>query len=295
MSEPDTISLLAPAKVNLRLRILSREDSGFHNLETIFCAVSLADTIRIVRGAPGIELLVDGAVETGPTEQNLVMKAARRFYQEFGQPAEIRIELTKRIPSGAGLGGGSSDAATTLLALNALHDRPFTAEELLQWGSDLGSDVPFFLCSSPLALAWGRGERLLSLPPLPARHVLIAYPGAPLSTRDAFARFAESRGDGYPALAGAMPLSRLSSWDGIAGLAVNDFELFAMERIPKLRYAHAAMRRAGAFVALLAGSGSSMFGIFNSADQRQVAAWEIEEMGLQVWSADTLSGEPKPG
>ncbi|MBA2244718.1 MAG: 4-(cytidine 5'-diphospho)-2-C-methyl-D-erythritol kinase, partial [Gemmatimonadetes bacterium] len=172
----EVVEVLAPAKINLWLRILAREESGYHSLETLFCAVSLADTVRISR-APELVFEVEGEIEVGPPERNLCVRAAERFYREMGRTPEVRIELVKRIPSAAGLGGGSSDAAATLRALNTLHGGPMPSDMLLQMGSELGSDVPFFLCGSPLALAWGRGERLLALPPLPPRPVLIAHPG----------------------------------------------------------------------------------------------------------------------
>ncbi|HEX2091942.1 MAG TPA: hypothetical protein VHG28_06045, partial [Longimicrobiaceae bacterium] len=176
----------APAKVNLRLRILAREETGYHALETLFCAVSLADTVEVRPGGAGIALEVRGGVDTGPPEHNLVVRAAERFYRDLGGSPALRIELTKRIPAAAGLGGGSSDAAATLRALNLLHGEPFARAGLLQMAIGLGSDVPFFLCGSTLALGWGRGERLLALPPLPTRPVLIAHPGVAMPTGEAF-------------------------------------------------------------------------------------------------------------
>lgn len=285
--------LEAPAKVNLRLRILAREESGYHALETLFCALSLHDTVEVrLVEEPGVALTVHGGVETGPPQRNLVVRAAERFHAVLGRPAALRIELTKRIPSAAGLGGGSSDAAATLRALNALHGEPFSRAELLQMAIELGSDVPFFLCGSTLALAWGRGERLLALPPLPARPVLVAHPGVAMPTADAFRRVAELRGGSYLPEAFALDAERLSGWPGVAALAENDFEAPALERVPVLAEVKAALLEAGATVALLAGSGASMFGVFPEAEARDAAAERVEGLGMAVWRAETLETEP---
>lgn len=285
----------APAKINLILRVLAQEASGFHALETVFCAISLADTVRVQRGGGEIDLRVEGAIDTGPARDNLVVRAARSFYLELGgMETGVRIELRKRIPAEAGLGGGSSDAAATLLALNALHDAPLSPEMLLHLGSGLGSDVPFFLGGSPLALGWSRGERLLALPPLPPRPLLVAHPGVGISTGAAFQRIAELRGGSYEPRANRLTLAQLSSWNRLAELADNDFQQPAEEEIPTLRSGLARMRRAGADLALLAGSGSAIFGIFPDPDARDRAALDLRADGFAVWSAETLSSLPLP-
>lgn len=281
----------APAKVNLRLRILGREASGFHALETIFCAVSLSDTVEILPGAPGVALRVEGGVDTGPPERNLTVRAAERFHAALGRPPALRIVLAKRIPSAAGLGGGSSDAAATLRALNLLHGEPFSRAELLQMGIELGSDVPFFLSGSPLALAWGRGERLLALPPLPARPVLIAHPGVAMPTGEMFRRVAERRGERAAPEAFAFGWEMLEGWPGVAALAENDFEPVAFEWVPRLAEAKAAMLEAGAVFAMLSGSGASLFGVFPEEEARDAAAERVEGMGMDVWRAETLECE----
>nr|MBA2671838.1 4-(cytidine 5'-diphospho)-2-C-methyl-D-erythritol kinase [Gemmatimonadota bacterium] len=141
----DRVRIEAPAKVNLRLVVLAREESGFHGLETVFCALSMSDVLTLKRGVGGIALTVEGGIATGPPEENLVVRAARRFYSEIGEQPAIRIVLEKRIPSAAGLGGGSSDAAACLLALNTMYGEPLDTATLMQLGSELGSDVSFFL------------------------------------------------------------------------------------------------------------------------------------------------------
>lgn len=288
----ESVTVSAPAKVNLFLRILAREESGYHGLETLFCAVSLADTVTVRRGAPGIRLVVEGGVDTGPTERNLAVRAAERFHRELGEAAAVDIHLTKRIPSAAGLGGGSSDCAATLRALNALHGQPFDRAALLGMAIELGSDVPFFLCGSPLALAWSRGERLLSLPPLPARPGVIAHPGVAMATPDAFRRVAEQRGGGYQPRSRSIPIEQLTDWNAVAALAENDFQPVVAEQIPLIAAAVDALRDAGASVALMAGSGSSVFGVFGEAAERDGAIERLRGMGMSVWAAETLENEP---
>lgn len=282
----------APAKVNLRLRILAREASGYHGLESLFAAISLADTVEVRAGAPGIRLEVGGGVDTGPPDDNLVVRAAKRFHQALGTSPALDVALTKRIPSAAGLGGGSSDAAATLRALNALHGDPFDRAALLRMAAELGSDVPFFLCGSTLALGWGRGERLLALPALPSRPVLVAHPGVAMPTGDAFRRVAARRGAEDAPEAFAFGLERLAGWSGVSSLAENDFEEVAFERVPVLAVAKEAMCAAGAEISLLAGSGASLFGVFPSAASRDEAGARVGALGLATWSAWTLESEP---
>lgn len=289
------ISVAAPAKVNLRLRILAREDSGYHSLETLFCAVSLSDEVRVERGESGIALEVEGADDLGPPEDNLVVRAARRYYAGRGGEPRVRILLKKRIPAAAGLGGGSSDAAATLRALDLLHGRTGGGADLLQWAAELGSDVPFFLCGSTLALAWSRGERLLSLPPLPTRPVLIAYPGAPTRTGEAFAAIASNRPPGHGPAAAVISLEQLGGWTGVAALAENDFERPAGESIPLIRRGLADLRESGAFLATVAGSGSSIFGVFDSGAERDSATGRLSALGFTVWPAATLDTVPPVG
>lgn len=293
-SAPDAVRLRAPAKVNLRLRVLAREESGFHSLETLFCAVSLADEVRVRRSAPGVALRVEGGVDTGPPERNLAVRAAERFFEALGEDPAVAVELRKEIPAQAGLGGGSSDAAAVLRALNLLHGEPLPPESLLRLAGALGSDVPFFLSGSPLALAWSRGERLLALPPLPPRPLLIVHPGEGVSTAEAFAGVGRARGGAYTPEPVALPLEALGSWEGVCALAGNDFEAPALERIPGLAGAKREMERAGAGITLLSGSGACLFGLFWEEAERGAAEVRIRGLGLHAWRAETLSALPEP-
>lgn len=289
------VEVQAPAKVNLRLRVLAREESGYHSLESLFCALDLCDEVRVgVGGGEGVELVVTGGVEVGRPEDNLAVRAARRFLVEVGREGDgVRIELHKRIPAAAGLGGGSSDAAATLRALNRLYDDPLSDDRLLQMGIGLGSDVPFFLCGSPLALGWSRGERLLALSPLPPAPVLVANPGVPLSTRGAFEAIAGARGGAYAPRASRLRLDQLHDWAGVATIAGNDFEEPARAAIPAVGEALDTLREAGAVVALLAGSGASVFGVFLDEEGVDAASVRLQGLGMATWQARTARVLPE--
>ena len=288
----ERVRIAAPAKVNLRLCVLAREASGFHSLETLFCGISLADTLDIRLGVEGIELRIAGEQNLGPPDRNLCVRAAERFFSELRRPPRVEILLRKRIPAAAGLGGGSSDAAATLRALNHLHGEPLRPDTLLRLGAELGSDVPFFLCGSPYALAWGRGERLLSLPPLPPHPVLVVHPGEPLPTDEAFRRIAAARGESGGPSPVTLSLENLTRWERLVPLVENDFEAGAAERIPPIGEIRRMLNRGGAALSLLAGSGSCVFGVFEDERTRDGAAADVEAAGFRSWRAETLSAFP---
>lgn len=289
------VEVHAPAKINLWLRVLAREESGYHTLESLFAAVSLADQLTIARTPrSGVELVVRGEVDTGPVDRNLVYRAGVAFLERAAIGEGVSIELEKRIPSAAGLGGGSSDAAATLRGLNHLFDEPLSQPDLLDLAIRLGSDVPFFLAPTPYALGWGRGERLLALNPLPERQVLIAHPGEAMPTGDAFRRLAELRGSEPVPRARVITLDQLQDWSEVAGLAENDFEEPAFERIPRLAAAKSWMMDTGAAIAMLSGSGASMFGIFNPAAELAPLVSRLESEGWRCWRERTLEHWPSP-
>ena len=173
---PGRYRVEAPAKVNLFLRILGRRPDGYHELETAFQAVNLSDILEVVAGeGDGFELLVrgpDGAsVDVGPVENNLVTRAVEIFRDHTGRSCTVQVRLTKRIPAGAGLGGGSSDAGAMLRVLNRIHGIPLAAGELQELAGTLGADVAFFAGQVGLALGEGVGTELTPLAPLPPRRL----------------------------------------------------------------------------------------------------------------------------
>lgn len=272
------VHVRAPAKINLRLVVLAREETGFHQIETLFAALSLHDEITFESGAPGIRLRVEGAqLEAG--EDNLVTRAAAAFHAQTGIDPALDITLHKRIPVGAGLGGGSSDAAATLHALDQMHGEPLGAAALHRIACSLGSDVPWFLSGAPFALAWGRGERCLRILPPEDRAVVIGMADRPVSTAIAYGRLAAARASTAQAPRDPLPdAARLTTWDGIAAVAVNDFEAALLSDLPGARTLLDTFAAAGAQIARMTGSGSAVFGIFtddaaaNDAGQRAAAA-----------------------
>jgi len=296
-------SLAAHAKVNLFLHVLARETSGYHQIETLFCRIDLSDTVSIEPGPRGIRLEVDGVLSGDPRD-NLVHRAATAFCERTGRQPAFRIRLVKRIPVGAGLGGGSSDAATTLHLLNEMHGAPLTRGEVVALGAGLGSDVPFFCTRADLALAWGRGERLLRLDPLPALPMLIAVPPRSMPTAQAYVLLADRRptrgrnaGQIDPARevdphARLIETGSLASWDGVAGLAGNDFDAVVPDLIPDLGGLRDAMRQGGARIAMLAGSGSAMFGVFDDTRPRDDAAAAIRTRFRDARVIETASAGP---
>jgi 4-diphosphocytidyl-2-C-methyl-D-erythritol kinase len=218
------VTLPALAKINLFLRVLTREADGYHSVETLLCLVSLSDTLRAERReGHGVTIDVAGA-EVGPAPQNLAVQAAGRVLEATGNRFAIHLTLTKLIPVRAGLGGGSSDAAAALHAANRLAGDAVPRHELLQFAAHLGSDVPFFFSGAPLALAWGRGERMLRLPPLPSAPALLLTPPVPIATSDAYGWVEAGKPPSSRRGAVALDLDALSRWGDIGRMAGNDFE-----------------------------------------------------------------------
>lgn len=265
------IRALAPAKVNLRLKVLAREVSGYHQIETLFCAIGLADTLEVTRVGDTIGLEVTGA-ELGRPEENLVYRAAAAFFHTARIHPGVRMRLEKAIPAGAGLGGGSSDAATTLLALNELYGNPLSPAAIFRIGARLGSDIPFFLSGAARAIAWGRGERLLPLPPLAPAPMVLVLPEFSISTAGAYQALARAReGREQVPQPAIIDTDRLGSWVDMAKIAENDFEAHTFERFPILRKIKVSLQDAGATIALLSGSGSAVFAIFPDQETRDKA------------------------
>ncbi|HEX6533953.1 MAG TPA: 4-(cytidine 5'-diphospho)-2-C-methyl-D-erythritol kinase [Gemmatimonadaceae bacterium] len=274
----------AHAKINLGLRILAREAGGYHSIETVFARIALGDVVTVRVGGAGRSLDCVGG-DAGPVERNLAWRAAVAYAEATRWPAGFAIEIEKCVPVGGGLGGGSADAGAVLRALAALAPRAPSEGELLRLAMSLGSDVPYLTTEAPLALAWGRGERMLALPSLPARHVALVVPDFAVSTADAYAWLAASRGawSPEPALFGA---ATFASWETLAPCVTNDFEEPVGYRHPELAPIVREVRRAGARIACMSGSGSTVFGIFDAPPD--AAALEGRLPGTRVVATTTL-------
>lgn len=291
MFDIDTVYVRAPAKINLLLRILARESSGYHQLETLFAAVDLCDEICLERSNKGISLEVVGQ-DIGLCKHNLAYRAARCVLDSVSADFGVRITLNKNIPIGAGLGGGSSDAGATLRALNLMLGSPFSQLELLEFAVGLGSDVPFFASGFGRALAWGRGERILNIPESEMVTVLLALSSVEISTKDAY-RDLGLHAHVIPSVYDHNGLGRLENF---ADVSINDFETSIFTRYPRLGKIREAMEDQGAILARLSGSGGALFAIFEGQSSAELA----KESMSTVWPdvkfvvTHTMATQPIP-
>lgn len=267
----------AQAKVNLRLRVLTRETSGYHQIETVFQRLDLADEVTVRTDRSGRSIHCTGEVipaeGLGAPEQNLAYRAAAAYQEAAGWPEGFAIEIVKRIPVGGGLGGGSADAGAVLRILDAMAPRPMGIR-VLELAARLGADVPFMTTETPAAFAWGRGERMLGLTPLPRRRVQLVVPPFGVSTADAYRWLDESR-PAYELSGALLPAAALLSWAEVEEVAENDFEDVVEARLPAIAGYRKAFERAQARIAMLAGSGSTVFGVFEDGD-RGLLAGDVE-------------------
>lgn len=295
-----SLTRLSPCKVNLLLNILGRRPDGFHELETLMQPVGLTDRLTFERTATGLMLTCDDPrLPTDAT--NLVHRAATAFLTAAGIGDGVRLHLEKHIPMAAGLGGGSGNAATTLLGLNELFGQPLAPEKLTELAAALGSDVPFFLQSGP-ALATGRGERVEPLPPLAALQgatLLLIHPGFGISTPWAYRELAR-----FPAALNGRAgrakesVAQLQTGDlRAAGAAFyNSLEAPALDKYPILALYQENLRAHGAAAALMSGSGSTTFALFTALATAEAARERfLAEFGASCWTALVPAQPPANG
>ncbi len=258
MSAGRSVRIRALAKLNLDLRVIGKRADGYHELRTIFQTVSLADTIDLAfTPARRTAIVLEDALAI---PDNLAARAARLVMDSMRAAGRVEIRLAKKIPMGAGLGGGSSDAAAILLALPALAGRVVQLPQLLAIANQLGSDVPFFLFGGRAAAA-GRGTELFPLPDSPARHGILIAPGIHISTAEAYRLLGAG-------LTTGLQQNKIESFQsqvwgqGCPGTGVNDFEGVVFEQHPRLGAIKRKLIRAGASPAMMTGSGSALFGLF---------------------------------
>lgn len=280
----------APAKLNLALRVVGRRPDGYHLLQSLMVFFPLYDRLRITPQAAGVTLCCEPPVTQRP-EENLVYRAALALLQESGLERGARLQLRKGIPDGAGLGGGSSDAALTLMALNRIWGCGLSPERLMALGLALGADLPFFL-GGRSALVQGVGERLTPLPDAsPVGEVVVVFPGVGLSTGRVFSALAGM----LPAHAG--PLAPPARGAELTALLENDLEAPALVLAPVIGDALRALERVGAKGVRMTGSGSSVFGVFGDAAAalRAAAALTAEQPDWRVFSGGLLHTHPFEG
>ncbi len=292
-------TVLAPAKLNLHLAVLGLRPDGFHGIESVFQAISMSDRIEFeLSNGDGIDIQGDFDCPPG---RNTMHAAASLFFQAAGLKAALRLSVDKRIPAGAGMGGGSSDAGAVLRALDLAYGHPLPPAELAAIGAKVGSDVPFFL-GSAAAYVGGRGELI---EPLPARDdfsLVVVAPDFPIATKDAYARVDASRADAAreasarAAAAFAAPVTRgfdrlaetyrhpPETWD-----FRNDFFDALLPAYPRLGDALDAIKATGALFAGLTGSGSALFGVYNGRIEAERAGARLEDAGWRAFPCRPLA------
>lgn len=270
---PSTMVARCPAKVNLALRVVGCRDDGYHELDTVFQALDLWDTLEI-SDANSLTLTCDDP--SLPVDgSNLVLAAAELLLKaEGGRPRGAAIRLRKRIPVRAGLGGGSSDAAGALLLCSRWWGMELSIEEMAELGARLGADVPFFLYGGT-ARGRGRGDMIERMPFIGERPILIGLPPFGISTSEVFSELRVRLT--HPENGVSFPLLSAHKWqeENDFHIAANDLEAIVFESRPELEEFRDALWRAGASSALLSGSGSAVYGIFRDAGQMREAEAEL--------------------
>jgi len=272
-----SVTRLAHAKINLTLDVFGLRPDGYHEIASIMQSISLADKIivSVLRGDAGITLAVTGPEREGipADDSNLAWRAAVAYGEK-----SVAISIEKNIPSQAGLGGGSSDAAAVLLALNTLSESKRTLTKLAEIGATLGADIPFFLHGG-LARVEGLGDRVTTLPPQPSFFLVVVKPPVGVSTSEAYRLLDE--------LPNRISANATSRWPD-PGLS-NDFEAAIYLRFPEIAAARDALLKSGAKQALLCGSGAAVFGIADDAQEvaRRVRAKDVG----RVYVTQTILGE----
>jgi len=287
------VTVHAPAKVNLILRILDRRLDGYHNLWSILHTVALEDevTMRVRPSKSGIKLSCDAEC-LSVDHTNLVSKAASAMLDHARLSLGVQIELRKRIPMGAGLGGGSSDAAATILGLNQALQLGWTRAKMTEVGQALGSDVAFFLFA-PSAIVSGRGETVRPVTIEGKRWLVLVKPGFGVETKWAYQELSATRPGVRSLSADHGELDRLDriTWNQVVAAVENDFERSVFRRHPVLQDIKHSLLKLGARCALLSGSGATVFGLFDEqATARRAGADLAADPELKVFVVPTCSG-----
>lgn len=278
---PGALGIRARAKVNLHLEVLRRRPDGFHDIETVLQSVGLYDTLHLVPRPRGLSLLCDApGVPDG--EDNLSLRAARALLQAAGQdepPRGVRIDLYKSIPVAAGFGGGSADAAATLVGLNRFWNLGLGVPELQEIAVRLGSDVAFCVRGGT-ALGRGRGERLTALPQLPRTTFLLVFPGIPIRAEWAYSQLNMGLTRRPHALSMDQLKSIVARYPGAARGFYNRLEDAVCPAYPQLAEISSRLLNSGASVAMMSGSGSGVFAAFRHRKRAEAAR---DELGRSDW------------
>ena len=287
---------IANAKINLFLDVIARREDGFHDIKTVMHSISLSDELTVVfkpSSVTNIKMLVKGSRFLPTDSKNLAVRAAALYLDTLGKTADIDITLKKRIPIAAGLAGGSSDAAATLRAMNRLFDKAFTERALYAMAADLGSDVPYCLYGKT-ALCEGRGEILTKLPDTLKLNVVVAVANAHVSTPAAYSEldklFSSFDGTVYTGGDGYYEALSVALRSGNARLPelFNVFENAVFKSCPGALKIKNQLLNLGAQVALMSGSGPSVFGIFEKESDAMAACASLRNEKITAYYAKSI-------
>jgi 4-diphosphocytidyl-2-C-methyl-D-erythritol kinase len=274
--------LKAPAKVNLHLEIRARRSDGYHEILSIMQSVPLFDTVHIrsLKEKEALRVLCDPPV---PGERNIAAAAVDSYRRSCGISSGVEVRIEKRIPVGAGLGGGSSDAAAVLAGLNRMFSEPLDRRRLQELASGLGSDVPFFL-GGAAAMVSGRGEAVEPLKPRGDYALLLAYPGISISTSEAYRWFdLEEPPAGTVSIAPQDLKYRFERQPPESWRFFNSFQRAVESRHPGIARIVSKASESGASLASLSGSGAAVFGVFSNVGEARSAARAVRKLCRQVW------------
>jgi 4-diphosphocytidyl-2-C-methyl-D-erythritol kinase len=274
------------AKINLALSVLGKRADGYHDIQTIFQSVDLCDELEF-RDSPRLELHCENLPGVRE-EENLAWKAAHRLASRVGRNPGVSIRLRKTIPAGAGLGGGSSNAAAVLLGLRRFWNVEIADPDLFTIAATLGSDVPFFLAGGT-ALGIGRGEKIHSLPDPPVQHLAIIYPGVQVPTAEAYRSLNLGLTSSKEDHRIQSFVGQVQAGTGFLASIFNDFETSILTAYPPIAEAKSFLEQRGSTAALLSGSGSSVFGFFSDEESAFAVSREVARESWRVFPAKTLS------
>jgi 4-diphosphocytidyl-2-C-methyl-D-erythritol kinase len=283
----------ACAKINLFLRVTGRRADGYHELDSVFLPISLADEIRLeIRSAEEASITLNcDAPSLGSSASNLATRAARAFMSEFDLAAQVQIDLRKRIPVAAGLGGGSSDAGAVLrmMASAAGVDDGEDWLRIHRVALSLGADVPFFLDPRPSRVN-GIGERIAPMPPVPRMPIVIVVPPFEVSTAAIFRALTP---EDFSGAAPDTDIEAIVRGETSSAIAVNDLAATAIAQFPEIRRLKGLLEESGARAAGMSGSGGAVFGVFGSPEDADRAADRVRKRApfASIFAATTLDGD----
>ena len=274
----DSIVIKAMAKVNLGLDVLRRRENGYHDVKMVMQTVNLYDTLTLSKIDEGI-VITTNTGELPLNEDNLIYKAAKLLLEYVDKKAGVSIHLDKQIPIAAGMAGGSTDAASTLLGINELYNLDLTKGELAEVGVKIGADVPYCIYGGTY-LSEGIGEVLTKLPDAPDCYVVIAKPGIGVSTKYVYENLHIETVEKHPDIDGMIDAIKTGSLDGVTEKMENVLETVTIKRYPEIETMKKCLLENGAENALMSGSGPTVFGIFKEEKIAKQALSKLQKTGL---------------